>query len=83
MEIIKSINENIEPIQLDKVEMVKLIVSKYKAITINEAITIHDLVPTWEKMIQEKEIELGLKVNLWNPMQLEKLENEFTRRYLT
>jgi hypothetical protein len=82
MEIIKATNENIEPIQLNNEEMTKRSMAKYKAISMKDAIEINLIAPQFDLLVQEKEIELGLKVNLWNGGQLEKLRTEFIEKYL-
>ncbi|HSQ90315.1 hypothetical protein [Romboutsia sp.] len=83
MELVRAVNNDIEPIQISSEDMTKLSIDKYVTISIKDAIKAHKLVPSFELLVQAKEKELGIKRHLWNPIQLEELENYFVKRYLT
>lgn len=83
MEVIRTINTDIMPIQINKVDMARLSIDKYNAIDINTSVNAHNLVPFFEMHIKSKEYELGLKRNLWSSEQLKKIEDEFASKYLT
>ena len=83
MEVVKAINTDIMPIQIDKVDMARLSIEKYNTIDINTSVRANELVPFFELHIRSKEHELGLKRNLWSGEQLKKIEDEFAIKYLT
>lgn len=89
-EIIKAVNDNIEPIQLTYKEVLTTRIKNFEMKDLNIAMMEHNLeeearrlIPIWNAELVVREMKLGKKLAMWSNDQYREFEDYFADKYIS